>query len=329
MRVVEKVREEYQTVQKEVTKTVMQTQHQTVMEWVQVPYTETVEVRLERPKEIPLEQTFEQMDVNHDGIIDQQELRAAQEAQSKTRAAPTFQPKYTPQRTSVSSHPALSKAGSVNSQTFEQMDVNHDGIIDQQEFRAAQETQQTFEQMDVNHDGILDQQELSVNSQTFEQMDVNHDGIIDQQEYIRAEQEFKPQYIAPYVVSETSRVVSERVLSVRESAADISADDPIQFSAYGAQIEQDVLPQYSYSRETPGRVISERVLSVRESAADISADDHFQFSAYGQYSSHGAPQNYYQPTTLHHSSQIFYQPSMYGTSPASYSQTYGQTYGTG
>ena len=174
MRVVEKVREEYQTVQKEVTKTVMQTQHQTVMEWVQVPkqvevevpvevkemvteqvlvqvpYTETVEVRLERPKEIPLEQTFEQMDVNHDGIIDQQELRAAQEAQSKTRAAPTFQPKYTPQRTSVSSHPALSKAGSVNSQTFEQMDVNHDGIIDQQEFRAAQETQQTFKQMDVN-----------------------------------------------------------------------------------------------------------------------------------------------------------------------------------
>lgn len=117
---------------------------------------------------------FDAIDTNHDGVLEQSELAAAQQKQ-------------------------VARARAIQQQRLEaefaKLDTNHDGQLSKAEFMAALppiEPRVTAAQilgaLDKNHDGKVSLQEYEAGPlENFAKLDANHDGVITAEE-LRAAQ---------------------------------------------------------------------------------------------------------------------------------------------
>jgi Ca2+-binding EF-hand superfamily protein len=112
---------------------------------------------------------FNAADTNHDGVLDANEVAAAQQKELE-QARATEQQRLEAE--------------------FNKLDINHDGQLSKAEFLAAapplqmrQTAQQIIAAIDSNKDGKISLQEYEAAPLTnFNKLDVNHDGIVTQQE---------------------------------------------------------------------------------------------------------------------------------------------------
>lgn len=112
---------------------------------------------------------FNAIDTNHDGVLDANEVAAAQQKE-------------------------LQQARAIEQQRLEaeftKLDTNKDGQLSRAEFMAAapplqsrQTAQQVIAGVDTNHDGKISLQEYEAGPlATFNKLDTNHDGTVSPQE---------------------------------------------------------------------------------------------------------------------------------------------------
>jgi len=116
-----------------------------------------------------LDTTFKAVDTNHDGVLDKNEMAAAQTAALQQRTAREQQ-----------------RAGA----EFTKLDTNKDGQLSKAEFlaalqpvRARETPDQMVAQLDANKDGKVSVEEYRAPRLAgFDKLDANHDGTVSPQE---------------------------------------------------------------------------------------------------------------------------------------------------
>lgn len=130
----------------------------------------------EQPKPMTREQflsnlqaRFNAVDTNHDGVLEESEIAAAQQKELQQLQAAEQQRM---------------------DQEFQRLDTNHDGQLSKAEFMAAappvrprETAAQLLGALDANKDGKVSRQEYQSRPlETFSKLDANHDGTVTTQE---------------------------------------------------------------------------------------------------------------------------------------------------
>jgi len=127
---------------------------------------------------------FDEYDLNHDGVIDQDEYRIGKIGDK------TFKGMDTNADHKISKEEWAAQHGG-DTAGFDEYDLNHDGEVSQAEYRAVNAAKLQFDRLDANHDNKISREEFIAQfgeecAHFFDEYDTNHDGSIDAAEWLAA-----------------------------------------------------------------------------------------------------------------------------------------------
>jgi len=125
---------------------------------------------------------FDAYDLDGDGVIDADEFQASHDAELEFVAASDG--KFTSGGSKITREQWAAQYG--NTKGFDAYDLDGDGVVDADEFRACKAAEIDFGRIDTNQDGKVDRDEWIAkygSDEGFDAYDVNGDGVIDGDEF--------------------------------------------------------------------------------------------------------------------------------------------------